>query len=230
MNSRHVYSILLLIFCLTTSYGQFGFNVRYALNDFNEWSETTTTFSGGPIWENNLEYAVDYWFRPGDIRMEYSVEGTFGFANTSLGTREYNLNSFGAGIKSNIYIFDFFSDCDCPTFVKDNDLFKKGFFVQWNANAALWSKREDELQADHNNLALDVGAGVGFDIGISELLTVTPYVTYHYYPNVNYDQFNELHGNLDTAIDNQTAVTRLKLGIRIGFRQDYKKEQRILRR
>ncbi len=222
-------AICLLLIGANISYSQFGINIRYLSNDFNEWSDITTEFSGGPIWENNVELAVDYWFRPEEIRTEYYVEGTLGLASTSQGSRQYDLTTFGLGIRSHVYIFDFRGDCDCPTFTKEGGLFKKGFFLQYGVGTAFWLKNADP-DPDHNNLAIDLHAGAGFDIGVSDLLTVSPYVSYHYIPNVHYDGFIQSHDITDMEADNRTSVTRFRVGVRIGFRPDFLQERRALYR
>jgi len=224
---------LSIAFCLISgiSYGQFGLNVRYSTNDFNDWSGITTAASGGPIWESNLEFALDYWFKPSEYRAEYYLEGSYANTKTTFGNRVYQLNSYGFGVKSNIYILDFKGDCDCPTFKKEGGLFKKGFFLQWNAHGAYWNKQAEFLGDSDTNIAFDLGAGAGIDIGISDLLTITPYATWQYYPWLTWEQFGLRHGiggieNLNA----KTTVTMIKFGVRIGFRPDFLKEQRVLRR
>lgn len=216
------------------SYSQYGVNIRYFSNDFKGWSDVATENSGGPIWNNNIEYAVDYWFRPEEIRTEYYVEGTFSSANTTQSTVtqccEYDLNSVGVAIRSHVYVFDFQGDCDCPTFKKEGGFLKKGFFLQYGAGAALWLKSID-VGANHNNVAIDLNAGAGFDIGISDLLTITPYTSYHYLPNVNYDGFAESQPfPVGSDVADNTSVTRLRFGIRVGFRPDFLQERRALYR
>lgn len=210
---------------------QFGINVKYSSNDFNSWSGITRVASGGPIFENHLEFSLDYWFKPGEYRAEYMIEGTYGSSKTTLGSREYSLNMYGFGVKSNLYIFDFKGDCDCPTFKKEGDFFKKGFFLQWSANAAYWQKEVNIFSEGDNNVAIDFGAGLGIDIGVSDLLTISPIISYHYYPWVTWEQFGLRHGvggldNLNAKIN----VSMLKFGVRIGLRPDFLKEQRVLRR
>jgi hypothetical protein len=227
--NRFILTTCVLLFGININFGQYGLNIRYLSNDFNDWSDVTREFSGSALWENNLEFAVDYWFRPEEIRTEYYVEGTFGLASTSSVGREYDLTSLGLGIRSHVYIFDFKGDCDCPTFKKEGGLFKKGFFLQYGVGTAFWLKSA-EPGPDHNNVAVDLHIGAGFDVGISDLMTITPYASYHYLPNVNYDGFVQTHDFTDLDADNNTSVTRFRLGVRIGFRPDFLQERRAMYR
>jgi len=234
VNYRYILTIGVFLFGLNINYGQFGINIRYLSNDFNEWSDLTREFSGGPLWDNNLEFAVDYWFRPNEIRTEYYIEANVGFANTdftnsSLGSRHNDLKSFGLGIRSHVYIFDFKGDCDCPTFKKEGGLFKKGFFLQYGVGAGLWNKTAESGSND-NNVAVDLHLGAGIDIGISDLLTITPYASYHYLPNVNYTGLIESYDLTDIDGNNSTYVTRFRVGLRIGFRPDFLQDRRAMYR
>jgi len=220
-----------LLFFVTSGQAQFGINVKYSSNNVNDWSRITRQESDGPIFENHLEFALDYWFKPGEYRAEYMIEGTFASHTTTLGSRSYTLDIFGLGVKSNLYIFDFRGDCDCPTFKKEGKLFKKGFFLQWNANAGFWKKNASFFNEGHNNIAFDMGAGAGIDIGLSDLITITPFVTYQYFPWLTWEQFSINHGIRDDQnLNAKITASMLKFGIRLGLRADFLREQRILRR
>lgn len=224
------YSLLFLVISQSLA-AQIGVVARYSSNNFNSWSGITTAASGGPIWENHLEFAIDYWFRPGEYRAEYLIELSYMSKTTTLGNREYSLDSYGFGVKSNLYIFDFLGDCDCPTFKKEGGFFKKGFFLQWNSHVAYWQKDVNLFTEADPNIAIDIGGGAGIDIGISDLLTITPVITYQYYPWVTWEQFGLRHqiGGLDN-FNSKINASMLKVGVRVGFRPDFLKEQRVLRR
>ena len=226
-----IFSTILL--CIVyTSQAQFGVNVRYSSNNFSAWSGITQAASGGPIFENHLEFALDYWFKPGEYRAEYLLEAAFSDQTTTLlGDREYSLTTYTLGVKSNLYIFDFKGDCDCPTFSKQGGFFKKSFFLQWNANIGYWQKEVNLFGESNNNLAVDIGGGLGFDIGISDLLTITPTLTYQYFPWLTWEQFGLRHqiGGIEN-LNAKITATMVKFGVRIGLRPDFIREQRILRR
>ena len=226
------FSVLFLILSHSLI-GQIGVIARYSSNNFSDWSGVTRAVHNGPIWENHLEFGLDYWFKPGEYRAEYLIELSYLSKTTSYGNWDYNLSGYTFGVKSNLYIFDFLGDCDCPTFKKEGGFFKKGFFLQWNAHAGYWQKdigRAMQTLADPN-VAIDFGIGAGIDIGISELLTISPVITYQYFPWLTWEQFSLNHGiggleNFNAKI----TAGMFKVGVRIGFRPDFLKEQRVLNR
>jgi len=221
----------------TVIHAQFGVTVRYSMDNFDHWSTVTEAINGEELWTNHIEYAVDYWFKPGKRRAEYSLEGKFLRTSTDQispggNQRKYNLSGFGIGVKGNYYILDFGSDCQCPTFSKEGNLVKKGLFLQLNGGLTYFRK-EAEFFANpkDNSVGLNVGFGVGLDIGVSDMLTITPVVNYVLYPLVSWDRYGLQHGILDQTNPNSTTkINMLQLGVRIGLHPDYLKEQRVLRR
>ncbi len=138
------------------------------------------------------EVAVHYWTRLKEHRIEFYPEVMYSTYRNSdfrfVQDFTYAFRRIGLGVPIRIYPLDFVSDCNCPTFSKQNDLFEKGFFVfvAPSANVLklfdLGYRLEDWVGApDHFNdwsLDFDIGFGLGLDIGISDLVTITPNVQY----------------------------------------------------
>lgn len=233
---RKITLIIFLGIFLQQANAQWGLNLRYSSNDFTDWSDISTQVNGGPIFENHFEVGVDRWFKPGTMRAEYMLEASFGRASTSLTppgfstAGVYTNTMFGLGSKSNIYIFDFFGDCDCPTFTKQGTFFKKGFFLQWNAKVNYWLKDANFFVRGDNGVTVDVGGGIGIDIGISDLITISPVITYHYFPWITWRQYGLQHGRTIQNLNDKITATMFKFGFRIGLRSDYMKEKRVLGR
>lgn len=230
--------ILSLTFALSFAQlqAQWGLNLRYSSNDFTDWSTISKSVTGLTVFEDHLEFGLDYWFKPGEMRAEYMMEASFGKASTILsappgGTDiKYTNTMIGLGSKSNVYIFDFFGDCDCPTFTKKGNLFKKGFFLQWNAKVHYWLKDASFFARGDNGMTVDVGGGLGIDIGLSDFLTISPVITYHYFPWITWRQFGLQHGRTIDNLNDKITATMFKFGFRIGLRPDYMKEKRVLGR
>ena len=223
--------------CLHT-YAQFGMSARYATNDFGYWSEVVEGINGGSLWDNNMELAIDYNFRrPLDQRVEFFIEGRYLSNSTALispGGNEsvYNFNGFGLGVNTNVYFLDFNGDCDCPTFGKEGGLLKKGLYLQFNAAASYWNKEATFLaNTNDSSILIDVGVGIGLDIGISNLLTISPIATVNYYPIATWEGFALEQGILNRSNPNSnTSISMLKFGFRIGLHPDFIKERRVLNR
>ena len=78
---------------------------------------------------------------------------------------------------TDIYLFDFEGDCNCPTFSKQGGYFQKSFFVEITPGMDVqFFKTDPKIGIDFSDTALTFrfGLGVGFDFGVSDMLTITP--------------------------------------------------------
>ena len=76
------------------------------------------------------------------------------------------------------------------------------------------SSEQGENQFSANKTAFKVGVGVGMDIGLSDLLTITPILSYYFTSQLPYYGY---------IIENglNTNPKLLQATIRLGFRPDY---------
>lgn len=71
---------------------------------------------------------------------------------------------------------DFGNDCNCPTFNKQGQFFKKGFHFIINPKLG-YINQVFETDADpvkNNGILFSLGAGAGIDIGINKTWTFSP--------------------------------------------------------
>jgi hypothetical protein len=101
-------------------------------------------------------------------------------------------------------------DCHCPTFSKQNDLVKKGLFIQ--IIGAFQNERSKTAITQYTNWHqnLSAGIGAGLDIGISDFITLTPLIQYLH--TVYSSKASEIPG----------AESVIRAGIRMTFRPDYR--------
>jgi len=174
---------LLLLFILGASLnnlcGQVGVNARYNATQAPDWD-----LSGGTqITElpgSGLSYGIDYWFRLKDKRIEFTPELNYFSATVEpSGSVLLTTTLYSFFFNTNIYLLDLLNDCDCPTFSKQSGILQRGFFVQISPGLSLPQFEHDlsrinSTERNTGDLAFSVGAGLGFDIGIADLITVTP--------------------------------------------------------
>lgn len=165
--------LTLTIILSSYAYGnsQVAVSARYLSNSAEGFENYDQEFKSG------LEFGLGYWFRLKNKRMEFTPEVSIAFldsdriANSSIG--------FNANIL--IYPLDFHSDCDaCPTFSKEGGLVKKGFY--WILSPGLWMFRGDDMNlslSEREFMTYRIGAGAGLDIGVVNLLTLSPFVMYN---------------------------------------------------
>ena len=132
------------------------------------------------------------------------------------------------GLATHIYIFDFVNDCDCPTFSKQSGAFQRGFFILAGVKGNYQQKKTSfsNSQRSNSDISMNLEAGIGYDIGISDLLTITPFTTLSFTPNSNWDGLSMDHGIINVLPpDESTSNLAFNVGLRIGFRPDYLKNR-----
>ncbi len=230
--------IVIALLCASTlAHAQFGISGRYFNSD-----QTMRRVSGPvsatdgfivqstPFPNNSWEIGIDYWFRLKNTRIEF-------LPTLSAGTESPDLDLTGSAseigedafsydhryvsffLNTNIYVFDLLGDCDCPTFSKSSPFFRKGFFLQlapgltYNHSTFEYDGGREEEQDEL--VIFGIGAGVGLDLGVSDLVTITPMIGGRYYPSIPIN-IVDVDGN--TIREEQESALQYHAAIRLGFR------------
>ena len=191
---------------------QFGIQGHLALATF----ETDMSVSESNLFRHEgVQVSANYWFRLENIRIEFFPEVSYSqFQHnqpSDVLPKTFGFSQWGLAIPISIYPFDLGSDCNCPTFSKQNETFKKGFFVQIAPGYyfSTYKPKAGNLDAKQNNDYFGFGAGIGLDLGLSDLITMSPIVTFNSF----------LSSNTDNA--NLWLKNDLMLGVRVLLRPDY---------
>ncbi|MGB3548845.1 MAG: autotransporter domain-containing protein [Saprospiraceae bacterium] len=167
------------------------------------------------------EISLDVWFRLKQTRIEFLPTISYG-QNKSDGQPEVDIpgitgRQFSLFFNTNFYLFDIKGDCGCPTFKKEGPALQKGFFLQVGpgyVNHAInleGGRRSEQSFAAHN---FSLNLGLGLDIGISELITLSPYAGVRYFPS-----FRD-GGYVNVQDGDRSSFTQPRAGLRVGFRFD----------
>lgn len=154
---------------------------------------------------------LNYWLRLKNVRLEFFPE----IGYTHLDSRsdesqaDFMIDQWSLTIPASFYLLDFKGDCHCPTFSKQNDLVKKGFFVQLITALEFERAKFESLLPDAWQQNVKGGIGLGLDIGASDFLTVTPIVQY----------LMPLYSNRQEQ--HPATFDSWRLGLRATFRPDY---------
>lgn len=240
MKKLFLFPVVLLLFSigLHAQIGvSFGF-VNYDTPGWNERIESNASFVGNSTSfdSNGFQYGIDYWFRLKQKRIEFMPEISFYQLNAFVESETHpdfgysadmTASFFQLHFNTQIYPFDFAGDCDCPTFSKDGDVFKKGLFIRLAPGLSYGSYKEERAEltfaGSTTNTVKEIGvtptlrAGVGLDIGVSDFITITPIIQYtHTLPTEGFSVLGtELNDDLVSS-----EVTQLYFGVRFGFRFD----------
>ncbi len=224
MYKKIIASLLFLSICWSSK-AQFGLSTEFRSYPVNTWENIV----GDNLFDANYGLSLDYWFRLKNYRWEMmpTISASLSPAkNTNyLESSDIGLTTGRFQFKNNIYILDFENDCNCPTFSKQNGWFKKSFYLQV-APAYAWNRLAvNTAETSTANMHLfELGLGAGFDIGFSDLVTLSPYFNY-----VITNRFNQ---DLIQTIENSesTNLNHLVVGIRLGLRPDYARPSYMRRR
>ena len=231
---RAVFILILLSFQLGLK-AQFGITIKQNFNSFPVWEQRASAALNNnvDIFPFGQEYGFDYWLRLKNKRVEFLPQLAVSRFSTDLTGSAfldgYILTRAHFNFNTNLYLLDFANDCDCPTFSKQGNFLTKGLFLQLSPGLVYHRQLINYLVTDpefdlKTNLSYKLGFGLGLDIGITDLFTITPMVGINFYPSVNWESFDLLHfdATIASPTENKTSIREIQFGVRIGFRPDYK--------
>jgi len=237
---RIIYSLVFTLFCTVLS-AQFGVSAKYNSNNFSDWNDfisQSPNTTADEIHENGYEFGLNYWMRLKDKRIEFLPELSYSInsmitSNTlspiAIPPVEVGMRSFNINIPAHFYFLDLNSDCNCPTFSKQNDFLSKGLYVfinpgiSYNMHSATGG---ETVNFTNSGISYRLGVGLGYDVGLSDLLTITPFFSYNYGYGYSSDHLIELTsivcGECSVLPNQRSTLTQLQFGLRFSFRPDYK--------
>lgn len=149
----------------------------------------------------------------------------FAYNNTSLDQDIFNSMTFsriGFNFNTHLYPLDFEEDCDCPTFSKEGPGIQKGFFFHVSPGIAYdnFGMKTDVGDVNENSVInFKLGGGIGLDIGINDMVTITPIYTYNYFLGGDW-QINSFPGGIEPFVKTNTKSVQHQFAIRVGLRFD----------
>ena len=228
MMLRKIY-LLLLISCPLATYGQFGANARYLIGQSEYLDEVF-------INQNGMQVSLEYAFRLKEKRLEFHPGIGYRFTFYEDGNyygedaQQGYFHSIDLDLNTSIYPFDFGGDCDCPTFSKEGNFIKKGFFIEASPGVGYqtlkrkWSllePGEDRPAISSSNIVFKLGFGAGIDIGLTEDWTITPIFNWTRIFPEEWDGLGLLEET--ETLEDQTY---LGAGLRVAYKPDDRRRRR----
>lgn len=226
--------LTILLFSFAEASAQFGVRAKYNLNSFSDWDnflEENVNGETDKIFPSNIEIGVDYWFRLKKHRIEFMPEIAMGLKTQSTypsASSETSFSYFAFNFNTQIYAFDLTGDCDCPTFSKQGPSLDKGFFFTFSPGI-IYNTKEISVETfsitrKSNQINLRLGIGAGYDIGINNLITISPSIQYNLAPGVKFSELENVHQPPPlTGYSFTTGLNQIQFQLRFGFRPDYVK-------
>jgi len=227
-NMRHTFLLSLLTIFALQAKAQLGISGSYLTSAAPHWELRTGGASSLRIQPPGTGYSVglDYQFRLKKVRIEFAPELNYSHWSTpKTNELETSSNWYSFFFNIRVYPFDLKGDCNCPTFSKRGNTFQKGFFVSLSPGISQmnhyiprgWGGVSFEMKDQY--LAPNAALVLGLDIGISELLTVTPHAGWRYFPQTKWPSLATVvaqSGYLD--IDSEGQLHQFQAGLRLGWR------------
>lgn len=164
---------------------------------------------------------LDYWFRLENYRVEFLPEiGIKMHKALRADDLRLDWNSYYLRFNTQFYILNFEGDCDCPTFSKHEPWFQKGFFLSASLGAALSRYDTDLAGATASQWNYSFAVGAGLDLGVSDVITITPYIQWQHWFTPEWEGLQQLLNVESQSPGNseRTRLSDLQPGIRLGIR------------
>lgn len=209
--------MLLIPYCVIA---QLGYEVDLTRHTYKQLDGSLSSVPDVDITSFGVQVGCQYWFRLKRQRVEF-IPG-FHIA-ADLGTQS-EFHNYGItnvqGIVAFpvlIYPFSFKDDCNCPTFKKQGNVINKGLHLIIHTSAT-FNKRNvehDSVSTNTSAFVPSIGIGAGLDLGISRILTLTPFIIYQKY----------IRDKLETIENHEVIVSHesLNIGVRLRITQNRRK-------
>ncbi len=211
---KHLLVILVLIAQMPyTASAQFGVRAQVVRADITAPQHRSMVNQDAGTDQWGYDIGAHYWLRMKNHRIEFFPEVSIAqFRGTApINGRDLTLDMdrYGISLPVSVYPLDLKGDCDCPTFSKQSQWLKKGLFLQVvPAFYQVHASFSDQMASKTWNSQVGLAAGVGIDIGLSDLITITPLIHY-------FDQF--YHSNDEGPLGGD----EVRFGVRLALRPDY---------
>lgn len=188
---------IILLFLPLIGHGQFSLESRFNL-------ATSASDEEVEGFNEHVDVSLHYWTRLKNLRIEFYP----GLIYQKYLNADQNIQGFGITVPTAFYILDMINDCDCPTFSKNDYLIQKGLFLRAGPSYLKTTSAEEDFKS------VDIAAGeinIGLDLGVSDLLTLTPLLGYkqQFYPGTDFN-----------------SNGFIQLGLSMLWRPDYKRRYR----
>lgn len=158
-----------------------------------------------------------------NYRVQFHINGQRNQFRSSLDTRKFKLDQNVFSLTSKIFLLSLEADCDCPTFSRDAGIVKKGFFVEVSPGISTFkaSVSDDALISEDTGVSFKFGVGMGLEIGFNDFVTISPFVRFNRYFNMEWEGLQSDIAAFDntTPVDgsNTTPLNQFSAGLRLAI-------------
>ncbi|GJM31379.1 MAG: hypothetical protein DHS20C18_03800 [Saprospiraceae bacterium] len=217
-----------LAICLSIAFtlplnAQIGFNGTYFMPQAETLSTVNGTDEGFELQANGPAFGINYWFRLKNKRIEFLPELNYSLSKQNLEAQDFDakIQFFNFYFNTRIYFLDFGGDCDCPTFSKEGPTLEKGLFLQLSPGYSYFKQEYqfgEETPEDADGSSFSLGAGLGFDLGINDFVTITPMGGLRYLPGYTWNFPKSSTSTDEPAASEKKGLMAWYVGLHLGLR------------
>ena len=216
-----LFLILFFPFLINAQIGlTLGGNINQApgwvITDLNNGSKVDLT---GKAFYGGVDFEFDYKTYRLSILPELNA-AFYHTEATDLG--KFSSKMFRFQLNTHIYFLDFNGDCNCPTFSKKGSPLKKGLYLNISPGIGYLENNISSSSFLKKNRYFfpNIGAGIGYDIGLNEHITISSFVNGYYFPLLKWPGLTDLIALPSTGKRTATSETSL-LQIQAGITMRY---------
>lgn len=207
-----------------TSEAQIGVSVGGTLNKAAGW--VITDLSNSTTYElpgNSFFLGLDYEFSSKNYRIAFvpEISGAL-FKNKTIDLGTFINKTIRFQLNTHIYFLDFKGDCDCPTFSKKGNPLKKGLFLNVSPGVGYFANTAAILTPNNTDyfIAPNIGAGLGYDIGINDNITFTTFANAYFFSRLTWPGLISLLAIPSTGnkiANGVTNISQIQAGITLRY-------------
>ena len=209
-------------------FAQYGITGGFTKMNVPTWQIPVDTYITGTksyFLKNGVYFEIDRKFGLKNIRIDFYPGVKYNSQTFIIEDSKFKWTLAGFQVTAKFYTFDLNGNCNCPTFGHGGETFKKGFhftlspgvdylFLIHQAN----STENHTIDINQEKIIFSISGGAGLDIGLSELLTLTPVVNLRYFPPVEWKGLTkEVSQGAETGKYDSNQIFQLFGGVRIGL-------------
>jgi len=231
--------------------GQFSVVYKHQPNQIEWQDEWNEHVSADAIFDRSHYIGISYWLRLKNYRVEFHPTAYVTTSKQSINIYDQlpsdfpDIKSaiqtgFGIEVPIHFYFLDIEGDCNCPTFSKQGNFLSKGLYAYLSPGVrrltyTMFAEDGETIlptvDSRSKQTLFAVAAGLGLDIGLGDLFTVTPFAGLEFVPDLawqGYQHAVEQASGID--IVESRDLRSVVLGVRLSFRPDYLRDKKAMYR